>query len=512
MASGKNFGFFWGDKKFYLVESVGNIPARTVIIPAPFDDSNNFPSDDTHITAAIQKAIREEHINPGPVKLSLPAGDTIIRSFLIPFMKPNEIASAVEFEVKKYLPFSLKDLAYAYHPLIFTENKIKRIRIIFIAVRREFLDRCLRTLEQAGLPVVFSEPASLSLVRVLLAKKIIPPDQKLAVLQIESKVGRISFVHEGIVIFIREFSMVAPSIDVQQRDPQLIKTRLLNEIHNSLEFYNRQYSKQPIHQMFVISLENQNLYNQWLQEDLGITVKSIDLTAIIGSQDSSDQEGVINAFGVALVNEEKSKVIFNLSRKFIKHSTSPLFSTSSSIDISEYMNAVKTALGCAVVLIIAFFLIQIGLSGVKSSVDALQSRQGDFADSPVEDIQTRIDKNTKNLGDYRNIVFKNKALPIFVYIPSLLPPGAWFKTFDVRFVDSLNAAADAGSHKHWEADLSGYMYNSDSNEAIRMVYDFVAKLKNDKRLGKYFTNIILKSLQRQDINGYPTVFFILNCR
>jgi len=309
MASGKNLGVFWGDRKVYFVETAGNIPARIIAIPLPLKEEGGYEAgDDVPMTALVQKFVRDEHINVNQIKFAVPTGDTIIRSFLLPSMSSNDVVSAVEYEAKKYLPFSLKDLSYAYHSVTVMDDKIKKIRIILVAVRRVILERYTRIFEQAKLSVTFSEPAPLSLARALQAKEIVPADGKAAVLQVEGTVGRIIFIYERVVPFIREFQLGASGTD-----PDLVKARFLNEIHNSLEFYTRHYFQQPITRMVVVSSVPDNAYGQWLQEGLGITVTSVDPAAIVGTQPPADQMGIISAFGVSLANEGKLKSFFNFS-------------------------------------------------------------------------------------------------------------------------------------------------------------------------------------------------------
>jgi Tfp pilus assembly PilM family ATPase/Tfp pilus assembly protein PilN len=495
--AGKKTGFSWGDVKFHLVETQDHAALRVITIPLISEGEAEIVADQVRLTAFIQKAIQDERIAIDHVKLSLPAGESIIRSFLLPLLKANEVGPAVEFEIRKYIPFSLKDLAYAYHATPVTENKVKKTRIAFVAVRRDFLDRCSRVLEQAGMTVVYSEPAPLSLMRALQVKKFIQADQKIAILQIESKAGRIFFAHEETILFIHEFNLNVE--DGQEQDLQVIRTRLLNQIHNSLEFYNRQFSNQPITNMLVVTPASDIPYSEWVHEDLGFTVKIVDPMTIVPSQDAAGQMAVVNAFGVSMAEEGRAKVSFNLSRKTVKHSTS--FS-SNTIDYSEFMVTIKTAIICAVLLTAAYFLSEAGISQLKTKAESLRAEQSDFVTMTADDIQAKIKANNSRLQNYKDIEIKSDIVRIYAFLPTLLPEGVWLQSINVT---------KRSEGKNRELALIGYAFAEDPNQAIRAVNEFVSRVRKNKNLSKYFTNVTLSNMQRQLKDGKTTISFSLNC-
>ena len=79
--------------------------------------------------------------------------EIILRSFVIPFVKQEDIQNAIKFEAKKYLPIDIQDLTFVFYTIPFTENKVKRLQIIFFAVRKEFLARYESIFKQVKLKV-----------------------------------------------------------------------------------------------------------------------------------------------------------------------------------------------------------------------------------------------------------------------------------------------------------------------------------------------------------------------
>ena len=133
--------------------------------------------------------------------------EVILRSFSIPFVKPDEMHSAVKFEAKKYMPFDIQDLSFVFYTVPFTEGANKRLQVIFFAARKEVLARYERIFKQVNAMVSYCEPYMVSLTKSLLFRKEIKPTDHLAFLVLDKNLGRICFIDQGIPQFIREFSM-----------------------------------------------------------------------------------------------------------------------------------------------------------------------------------------------------------------------------------------------------------------------------------------------------------------
>ena len=210
MASSKRIGFFWGEEKITLVEFEKNAPLQVVSSPLGSKTNTSSPfssnlTEEIQITAILQKMLQDNRITGGSFYVSLPMKEIILRSFVIPFVKQEDIQNAIKFEAKKYLPFDIQDLSFVFHTIPFTEGQIKRLQIIFFAVRKEVLARYERIFKQVNAEVSYCEPYMVSLTKVLLFRKEIKPTDHLAFLILDKNLGRICFIDQGIPQFIREF-------------------------------------------------------------------------------------------------------------------------------------------------------------------------------------------------------------------------------------------------------------------------------------------------------------------
>ena len=155
--------------------------------------------------------LQDNHITGGSFYVSLPMKEIILRSFIIPFVKQDDIQNAIKFEAKKYMPFDIQDMSFVFHTIPFAEGQSKRLQVIFFAARKEVLARYERIFKQVNAEVSYCEPYMVSLAKALLFKKEIKPTDHLAFLILDKNLGRICFIDQGIPQFIREFPISSPS-------------------------------------------------------------------------------------------------------------------------------------------------------------------------------------------------------------------------------------------------------------------------------------------------------------
>ena len=185
MASSKKIGFFWGEEKITIVEFDRNNPVLVVSSPlgtksgaaSPFSSSL---TEEIQITATLQKVLQDNHIGQANFNVALPLKDIILRSFIIPFVKSDDVQNAIKYEAKKYIPFDIQDLVFVYHAIPFDEDKTKRLQVIFFAVRKEVIARYDRIFKQVNAEVTYCEPYMISLSKALMSRKEIKPTDHLA--------------------------------------------------------------------------------------------------------------------------------------------------------------------------------------------------------------------------------------------------------------------------------------------------------------------------------------------
>lgn len=510
MASGKRIGFYISDTKYYFVESSDKNLLRVIISP-PFLTLEPGPSEDIRLIASIQKTMRDNKLNQNEVRFAIAQSDVIFRSFLIPVVKSSEINAVVDYELRKHIPFDIKEFTYVFNTIKVIDNKVKKLRVLLAATRHALVERHEQILNQAKLNVSVTDPAPSGLIRVLFAKKIIPPTVRFALIQIENTIGRIIFVHEGMVIFIREFQMnQSAALENSINDEQLMRARFVNEIQNSLDFFTRAHENMVVSQLIILRMDVQNPYDQWLQDDVSIPKKMIDVRDLIGSVEVEDSAGVLYAYGASLA-EVKSPSIFNLSRKAVKRSTAPT-SVLADVDYKEYLTAIKVAVIVAVLLTILFFIFQFKIDELSKTKANLSLQQGNMADLQFTDIESKIDKNKVRLKKYNSLIIKNSLTDIIVNISKSLPEGLWLTNLNIKNgVTSAKDQENVNNNNIWEVTFNAIVYSTDPMLEIKIVNDFMSKLRKNKDLAKYVSNITLVNMYQQEINNHKVVMFLVKC-
>jgi Tfp pilus assembly PilM family ATPase len=517
MASGRKLGIFWGANAFSVIESNQDAPVKTFRVPFnPSSLSEPSPpttinTDDIRLVSILKEALNVNKVGVTDVHLALPSKDIVIRSFVIPLLKPNEIKGVVEFEIKKYIPFNLKELAYSFHASPLIEDKVKRMRVHFVAIRREILEHYSSILKQSGLNVIFSEPAPMCLARALITKKYVKPDQKVAIVQTDYYDSRIIVFDSGVVQFVRDFQLHSPALNTPPPDPELLKKKLFNEIKISLDFYMRQFKSEKISEVLAISFDpTQDLVAQ-LQQELEMPVRTVDPHTIVNSPNAMDI-GAINAFGSVLTPHAKT-ALFNLSGS----TTVTKSNIPSGIQIpEEYLPAVKVGVICVLLVLGTLFFTKFHVAQTKKQYDRLVEEQGPFIDMSLETIQQRVDDNNNKLETLKNIFRPTEMSLFLVRIPKLLPDGVWLTELNLQYLDIAEKTPEGASAANIPSkaatgavalslDVAGYAYMLDANQQFKVVYSFIGALKSDNLLKKYLKNVNLSSPIQSEQHEKDTV-------
>ncbi|MCX5681766.1 MAG: pilus assembly protein PilM, partial [Candidatus Omnitrophica bacterium] len=299
MSMKKQIGIFWGPESLSLAETqrdqlifAATIPRQIPTSSEPSTGLQNVTApENIHLTAAVQRLIRELKINKPNVHLAIPMRDIIFRTFSLPVMNPQEIENAVMFEAPRYIPFKLNELFYTYHAVAFTEKDVKKNQILFLAIRRDTFDQYIKTLEDAELEVSFAEPSVLALLRILAIKKLAKSNQTIALVQASDTQGVVMIANHQIPQFIRDFNLFK-TIASSPSEPELksLTERILNEVRISLEFYARQnkaaHPENRIEQIYVFASQNASEIAQGLRTDLGIKATFLDINDIFPYENS----------------------------------------------------------------------------------------------------------------------------------------------------------------------------------------------------------------------------------
>ena len=527
MASEKRLGVYSGATGFTLVQLENNTPAIGTFVPfvSPEDvahpvDKKHLPKD-MQILDALQKSVRSKGFSTQETFLSIPSKDIIIRWFSIPWMKSSEIQDVVIFEAKKYIPFPINELSYTYFPSNIQGSNPRQIGIIFVAIRKDVFEKHSDALMQAGINVIYSEPASASLFRALVFRKIVDPEELTAIVYVDGYTGELLICEKGYVKFIREFSLqggVHQGVSALHVDDEL-RSKVYNEVRISSEFFLRQYGGEEVRRMVAISIGGNSALWDKMGEELGVHVEIVDVSRLVDHNDCNSMAAVY-AYGVAMMSKVIAVIDFNL----FEGSKQQVSLKQVEIDQRRKALILPLAVGAGVFTLIfsgSFFTDQL-INNFRKEVVTLEREIGGYVDIEESVAVQQKMKSVKKLFALKSLTFDARATKILVRLVKRLPSGFWLESVSLSFKDEPVSARKVPEPGNKEVDyyslqtktemtFSGYVSLKDNNIEFEMVNHFFNALSSDNLFATNFTQIKIVSLQVREYDNKKVTAFSITC-
>lgn len=124
---------------------------------------------DEHIVEMLKKLMQLTAVEATAARVSIPVYSSFSTLIDLPQMPEKEIASAIPYEAKKYIPVPLADviLDWSIIEKPAPDSPDKNIQILLVAVLKEVIEKYSRIVQSAGLGIQFMEAETFSLARSL---------------------------------------------------------------------------------------------------------------------------------------------------------------------------------------------------------------------------------------------------------------------------------------------------------------------------------------------------------
>ncbi len=509
MATPVRVGLYLADRYVFLAESDPKklqTIASSEITSGPSSQDVPLHSDITeeiHVVSAFQRLLRENKIESASVCVSLPIEEIFLRSFVIPWMPASELNNVVFYEAKKYVPFDLKLLEYVYESFPFTENKQKRLRVIFYAVRKQTLEKYERIFKQTGCKAIVYESSLVSLAKYLISRKQMRMDQKTVVIYVRENYGQIIFYERGVAYFVREFSLSTADVQDSRAIPDVLRSQLLREVRKSFGYYSRQFSQEKIKEVLIVSAEPDETLAKQLTEEFSVKVKTTE-----SSVKSAFQKifglGALCACGASLAKFPSNLPVFNfLQSKTSAQSQVPGFLPPSIAqffkwDKKDFTYSLQALAICAVLLIGGFFYGQSNLQTLRKKINELTLQQGELANKSLEEIDAEIKLNQSHKIAYDKMIHDTSHMTsLLIHLTQALSEGIWLDEIDVQ--------NNAGK---LTITIQGYITLSSTEGAqFRTAQGLILRLNNDEFLSAY--KFKLATIQRKKTEDREAFYFMV---
>lgn len=161
-----------------------------------------------HDTAALLANLMEQaRVSTKECVVSLPNSSVFTSVIDMPTMTTQELASAIQYEAKKYvpLPFSEVNLSWS---VISQDPDNHTLKVLLIAVPKQVKDNYIRLFELAGLQLEIIEIEALALIRSL----IIEQEKNSVIIDIGAKATGINIIRNGLLQLTRNINVGGDTI------------------------------------------------------------------------------------------------------------------------------------------------------------------------------------------------------------------------------------------------------------------------------------------------------------
>jgi len=488
---------------------------REDIIGAPSDDIFElFKNKETEMIAFLQKAIRDSRIDTQNVVVALPPKDLIIRFFEMPNIPRSEVLAGINFEMKKYIPFKIEELAYDFQYRV--KQKANIIEVVLCGIKQDPIDKYIGLFKQLNLNVVAFEPALFSLFRLLVIKNKILSTKSYVILEFDQQEANILIAEKGFPYFTRDIKLISTAAAVKEEEGfDAILFRLINEVRVSLDYYRRQFMKRDIDEMIVISNKS---YSSWVDnfsKELGLKVSFVALNDLFKIKDVREEmlSDIAKAYGAALKIERPSLVTLNLGKAKEKADKLALAAAVPSGEnlqllVAAFLKQSKAAILKGLGVGIVIFLAAYGMSFSKlfplekqlatASVKQLPLLSGVDLSS-LEGIQSSEKVFNEKHRDYSKLIndkafFYKKVL----LLSKLMPAGVWLTGLDYSSYPSL-------------LKFHCYSYDEDQKMRSENINKFISNLKENNDFSKDTPSIELKSYREVGVGKVYYMQFDVTC-
>ncbi len=246
--------------------------------------------------SAIRKAIEGINLKKTSIVSAIGGVSTAIRQIELPFMTEKELASAIKWEARNYIPFDINDVELDYQ-IINTSKASNKLDIILVSVIKDFVRYHIELLREIPIEPQIIDVNALALVNAVTFNEEIGRDEFAVLIDIGDKYTTLSIYSEDGQYFVRNIMISGndftddimrgnglsyPDAEKFKRsqDTALIDAvkpsldNLVREVRRSLTFYENQ-TKIKGFSMIILTGGSAVLkgLDDYLSAELGLRVK-----------------------------------------------------------------------------------------------------------------------------------------------------------------------------------------------------------------------------------------------
>ncbi|TRZ95933.1 hypothetical protein D4R78_02220 [bacterium] len=490
------FGIYFGPKIVNLIETSGKRIVNDIQIPLSALSVGGLEEkvpDDIKIVAALKDNLRKKSINVREAAICVSGKDWIIRTFEIPFLPRKELSNAVNFEVRKYIPFKVDELIsdFQIHP----DKSSRKNLILFVGIKKEIINKYLAIINQLNIQVKSIEYSGFSMLRLANLNGI-REKGTIGVISVDlSEDEEVNFMvlEDGFPLFSRDITLgLGPgSFSLQDElNSSAALEKLKTEIRISLDYYDRTFRAKNIERMFFISKNDYRSELESFMKEIGHSAHFLESAKFIG-RETPFSLSLIKAYTVSLYKTIKTSLKIDLLAARSK--SQALKAKSIMPELMPFLVGFKVNPAA----LIAGLLICLGTIGLvflriqplrQELIKNVKNRPSAVGVSSTANYDELLKIEKKYAGRIATLDALIKKQMFFTsllnVVPKITPEGTLLKTYSI-------------SKEKGKASFSiiGTVSLRDNLKEFESVNNFLTNLKRNNIFAKYFEKINVVSLE-----------------
>jgi len=512
-----SLGIYFGPRVISIVEAKGKEVLNSLEIPYSMLSAGEMLEDkvpeDIKIVTILKDELRKNKIGAKEATVSLSGKDLIARTFDMLVMPKEELVSAVNFEAKKYIPFKVEELISDFQ--VNYDRASRRNLILFMGIKKETLNKYLAILGRLNIRVNTVEYSAFSVLRLM---KLMRFSQQgiVGVISVDFPAkdeANFTVIENGFPLFSRDITLMGEPEEpskTETPDTGAILEKLKTEIRISVDFYHRKFPAKNIANTFFVSSPELRSDLTAFIKDMGLSVQFIDVYKVIGKL-TPFSLSFIKGYSASLSRLIKTNIKINLLTPEVAPKIKVTTDKEAAVTAEKFLDfqglrinpktVIFGLLICAAVFIQGFYK-RISLERELENIQGLRPKVLSVDPKNSYDELKKIDSEYKSKIDTmdkltRKQLYLTEQLDA---IPRVIPENIWLTGF------SFERKEDRG-----DLTLRGIIYLGDSNKELELLNLFISRLKEDASLGKYFKNIIIDSIDNNQIGEITVTQFTIAC-
>jgi len=453
----------------------------------PFTPSLDLDENVDLIVTKIRVLLQSLSQRPKRTVFIIPTSQVMLRFFDLPFLGKKEREEAITYEAQKYIPFAIDDIASDFY--IPYEIKGKEMRVVYMAVKHEILNKYVRIASALDVRLSAIEPYPFSLLRALFTSGALKLKDFVLIVDLDYS-GSTILVTQGLNIYIARDFVVSP---VSETTSAKVLNKIVFEINRTIDYMIKEFPHQTITELTLTGEVANEEIRESLMNMLNLNVKLASLEGKINSSQPEVLKKYLGLSGAAL----RELISYDIDLDFFADYRGKVLETSS-FSLRDLMprELVQDLLLLLVGALMAGFYLKYQMKSIKDIEYAVQLPPT-VSISSEKNIKKDI-KAIEKKAQFFNGILKNRVrfTDIFNFISQNLTSGVWLESLELK----------ESSQGQLVLSLAGYGYQG-TYKGVDLIYELLEKINTSKEAKRMFKDIKITNVGKVQLEGFKAVKF-----